>query len=225
MQPADIDAPIVRPVTVKLPARARDTYREMERTLFAMLSGGVEVEAPNFGVAMGKCLQIASGALYTDDEGAWQEVHDAKVQALESVIAEAGGAPVLVAYHWRHSLARLLKAFPHGRHLDADPQTIRDWNAGSIPILFAHPASAGHGLNLQDGGNILAAFDHNWNLEEWQQIVERIGPLRQKQSGYDRPVFIYPIVAEDTFDEDVLDRREGKREVQDILLDAMKRRG
>jgi len=85
-------------------------------------------------------------------------------------------------------------------------------------------ATGGHGLNLQDGGNILALFGHWWNLEEYQQIVERIGPTRQAQAGHDRPVFIYHIVAIGTVDEFVMERRESKREVQDILLEAMKRR-
>ncbi|MDW5429299.1 ATP-dependent helicase, partial [Acinetobacter baumannii] len=91
-------------------------------------------------------------------------IHDLKIQALESVIEEAAGMPVLVAYHFKSDLERLLKAFPKGRHLDKDPQTIHDWNAGKIPVLFAHPASAGHGLNLQDGGNILVFFSHWWDL-------------------------------------------------------------
>lgn len=133
--------------------------------------------------------------------------------------------PVLVAYHFKSDLARLQRAFPKGRALDKDPQTIRDWNAGKIPVLFAHPASAGHGLNLQDGGNILAFFGHWWDLEQFQQIIERIGPTRQAQAGHDRPVFIHHIVAADTVDELVIARRESKREVQDLLLEAMKRRG
>ncbi len=222
--PADTAQPIVRPVEIELPARARQMYQDMERQLFAMV-GTVEVEAPSFGVAMGKCLQIASGAVYTDTEGAWAEVHDAKIAALESIIEEASGMPVLVSYEFRHSLARLLKAFPRGRQLDANPETIRAWNRGDLPVLFAHPASAGHGLNLQDGGNILAFFDHSWNLEYYQQIVERVGPMRQKQAGHDRPVYLYPIVARDTFDEDVIYRQRTKAEVQQVVLDAMKRRG
>ena len=132
--------------------------------------------------------------------------------------------PVLVAYHFKSDLARLHKAFPRGRVLDDNPQTIRDWNAGKIPILFAHPASAGHGLNLQDGGNIVVYFSIDWNLEYHQQILERIGPTRQLQSGYDRPVFVYYILARDTVDEQIKDRLEGKGTVQELLLNAMKRK-
>ena len=130
-----------------------------------------------------------------------------------------------MAYHFKSDLARLQRSFPRGRVLDSDPQTIRDWNAGKIPVLFAHPASAGHGLNLQDGGNILAFFGLWWNLEEHLQIIERIGPTRQAQAGHDRPVFIHYIVAEDTVDDLVLNRLETKRGVQDILMEAMKQRG
>lgn len=132
--------------------------------------------------------------------------------------------PVLVAYHFKSDLQRLLAAFPKGRALDADPSTIVDWNAGRIPILFAHPASAGHGLNLQDGGNILVFFSVNWNLEEHDQIIERIGPMRQKQSGYDRPVYVHYILARDTVDEIVMERLKTKRDVQALLLEAMRRK-
>lgn len=221
----DIREPIVHTIRVDLPAKARRLYRDMEREMFLALECGTEVEAFNAASKTMKCLQLANGAIYTDEDGSWAEVHDAKLQALEDVIEEAAGMPVLVAYHFKSDLARLQRAFPKGRHLDKNPQTIRDWNAGKIPVLFAHPASAGHGLNLQDGGNILAFFGHNWNLEEYLQIVERIGPTRQAQAGHDRPVFIYNIVANDTIDELVIARRESKREVQDLLLEAMKRKG
>ena len=140
-------------------------------------------------------------------------------------MSEASGNPVLVAYHFKSDLVRLQRAFPQGRPLDQNPQTIVDWNAGRIPLLFAHPASAGHGLNLQDGGNILVYFGHWWNLEERLQILERIGPTRQLQAGHNRPVFVHNIIARDTVDELVMARIETKREVQDLLLDAMKRRG
>ncbi|OZI58742.1 DEAD/DEAH box helicase [Bordetella genomosp. 1] len=220
----DLRAPVVNPIYVELPARAREIYRAMEREMFALI-GEHEVEAFNAAAKTMKCLQLANGAAYVDEHAEqWREVHDQKLQALASIIEEAAGMPVLVAYHFRSDLERLRKAFPKGRALDKDPQTLRDWNAGKIPVLFAHPASAGHGLNMQDGGNILAFFSMNWNLEEHLQIIERIGPTRQLQAGHDRPVFIHYILARDTIDEIVLARIQTKREVQDLLLEALKRR-
>ena len=132
------------------------------------------------------------------------------------------GAPLLVAYHFRSDVERLLKHFKQARVLDSDPGTLKAWNAGKIPMLLAHPASAGHGLNLQDGGNILVFFGHNWNLEDRMQIIERIGPVRQLQAGYDRPVWIYNIVCKKTVDNLVLQRVESKKSVQELLLTAMK---
>ena len=108
--------------------------------------------------------------------------------------------------------------------LDANPDTIRDWNAGRVPLLFAHPASAGHGLNLAEGGNILVFFSLNWNLEEHLQIIERIGPMRQAQAGLKRPVFVHYIMARNTVDNMVLGRLQSKKSVQEILLEALKRK-
>lgn len=218
----DIRQPVVNTVRVELPPAARRAYRDMEREMFTSI-GGAEIEAFAAATRTMKCLQLANGAAYTDDKGTWVEVHDAKIQALESIVNEASGMPVLVAYHFKSDAARIQRAFPQARLLDADPQTIRDWNAGKIPMLLAHPASAGHGLNLQDGGNIIAVFGHWWDLEQYQQILERIGPARQLQAGHDRPVFVHHIVAADTVDELVMARRETKRSVQDLLLGAMKR--
>ena len=221
----DLKDPIVTNIFVDLPMKARKHYAEMEKAMFTQLD---EHEVEAFGAAAKtiKCLQIANGAAYVGDgNDDWRVLHDEKIDALASIIEESAGMPVLVAYHFKSDLARLLKAFPAGRALDADPRTLKAWNAGRIPVLFAHPASAGHGLNLQDGGNILVYFSHWWNLEERQQILERVGPTRQMQAGYDRPVFVYNLVARDTVDELVIERVESKREVQDILIAAMKRKG
>jgi SNF2 family DNA or RNA helicase len=219
-----VDEPIRNPIYVTLPPKARRAYNELEAQMYTEIEG-IGVEAPLAMTKTQKCLQLANGAVYGEEGNAsWAEVHDEKLAALESIIEEANGAPVLVAYNFKSDLARLQKTFPQGRVLDADPQTIRDWNNGDIPVLFAHPASAGHGLNLADGGNILAFFSINWNLEEHMQIIERIGPMRQKQAGYDRPVIIHYILAKDTVDETVMLRLEGKKSVQEILLDALNRR-
>ena len=218
----DLKEPIKNVIGVEMPAKARKVYDQLQKEAFAEL-GAHEITAANAAALTVKLLQAANGALYTDESGAWAELHNAKLDALESIVEEAAGMPVLVAYHFKSDLARLRARFPFARELDADPQTITDWNAGKIRMLLAHPASAGHGLNLQDGGNIIAFFGLWWDLEQHQQIVERIGPTRQLQAGYDRPVFVHYITAQGTADELVLARLESKRSVQDILMEAMKR--
>jgi SNF2 family DNA or RNA helicase len=185
----DLLAPIEKTVEVELPELAREMYNDMEQRLFLEIAGH-EVEAFNAASKTMKCLQLASGAIYVDDTGNWKPVHDAKIEALKSVIEEAAGMPVLVAYHFKSDIQRLRKAFPRGRELDKRPSTVRDWNQGKIPVLFAHPGSAGHGLNLQDGGNIIVFFSHWWDMEQRMQIIERIGPVRQLQAGHNRKVYI-----------------------------------
>lgn len=223
-----VDEPIEHVIYVDLPAPARALYNSMEREMFAALEvegiGSVDVEASNAATKVNKCRQIANGFLFTE-EGVWEAIHDEKLKALESVVEEANGMPVLTSYTYVPDRERIRKHFRTARVLDADPDTITQWNEGRIPLLLAHPASAGHGLNLQDGGNILADFGVDWNLEHDMQIIERIGPLRQKQAGYDRPVFRYRIIARDTIEEwGVLPRLQSKRSVQEILIEAMERR-
>lgn len=220
----ELDKPIVTDIRVQLPAKARATYRALEKDLFAKLDSG-EVEITNAAHLSQACLQAGGGALYIG-EGAkdWEELHDAKLDALASILEEANGAPVLVAYQWRHELARIQAAFPFARTLDSSPRTVQDWNEGRVRLLAVHPASAGHGLSLQDGGNRLVYFSHWWNLEERLQVLERIGPVRQAQSGHKRPVFVYNIIADDTLDDVVIARNAGKGTVQDALREAARRR-
>lgn len=223
INPADwfeLEEPIRTIIKVDLPAPAMKAYRQMEKTLFLEVAGS-EVEAMNAASKTMKCLQLANGAVYTDDAGSWEALHDAKIEALAEVIDEANGMPVLVAYQFQSDMERLLKAFPKGRLLKTEKDE-DDFRAGKVPILFAHPASAGHGIDgFQYVTNIIAFFGHWWDLEARQQIIERIGPVRQKQAGLNRPVFIYDIVAVDTVDEIVIARHETKREVQDLLLEAL----
>lgn len=169
------------PVTlaVDLPTKARTLYHQMEREMFVELAG-TEVTAWNAAALSNKCRQIAQGAVYTDPADPptkaprpWMRVHDAKLDALQDLLEELPGEPVLVAYQYRHDLERLRACFPDARELDQDPGTVRDWNAGRVRLLLAHPASAGHGLNLQTGGNILVWFGLDWNLELYLQFNAR----------------------------------------------------
>jgi len=220
----DIQDPIVSPVYVDLPAKARFHYQEMERKMFTEIKQH-EIEAMTAAARTMKCLQLANGAVYIDDSGAWVETHDAKLQALESIVEEAAGMPVLVAIQFKSDRARILRAFPGAVDVATD-SGMATFRAGRAPIGIGHPASMGHGIDgLQDVTNICAIFGHWWNLEEYAQFIARIGPVRQQQSGHNRPTHVYPIVARDTIDELVMARRESKREVQDLLLEAMKRRG
>ena len=220
-----VDEPIEHVIYVDLPPEARRLYRDMERDMFAELeAGGVAVEALNPGSKVNKCRQIANGFLF-DENKQWHVIHDEKLKALDSIVEEASGASVLISYVYIPDKERILKTRKQARYLDADPATERRWNEGLIPELVAHPASAGHGLNLQFGGNILVDFGLDWNLEHDAQIIERIGPQRQKQAGFDRPVFRYRIVARNTIEDwGVLPALRDKRGVQDVLLEAMKRR-
>ena len=222
--PFSVDVPVVRPRFVELPAKARYQYNEMEKNMFAEI-GDHEIEAFNAATKTMKCLQMASGIAWVDAAaGTFAEVHDEKLQELESIVEEAAGMPVLVRYHWVPSLKRILAAFKRAVKFDGSARMIAEWNEGRYPIMLVHAQSAGHGLNLQDGGNILASYDHWWDLEQAEQVIERIGPMRQKQAGHNRPVFHYPIIARDTVDELVIARIESKRTIQDVLREAMKRR-
>jgi SNF2 family DNA or RNA helicase len=216
----DITAPIVNTIRVSLPEDAYFQYQEMEQEMYVSLH---DVEAQNAASKTIKCLQMANGSLYIDDKGNWEEIHDQKLQALDSIIEESAGMPILVVYNFKSDLARLTKRYPQGKVMDQNPKTITDWNAGKIPLLFLHPKSAGHGLNLQDGGNTLAFFSLDWNLEERLQVIERIGPVRQAQAGHNRPVFIHYIIADKTIDEVVLARVNEKRTVMESLMEAMRR--
>lgn len=217
---------IERNIYVDLPAKARKMYRDMERELFITLDSNIEVEVFNAGSKCNKCLQIANGAVIHDtDTRAWEKVHDEKLEALQSIVEETNGERLLVSYQFRSDLERILKAFPKARYLDDNPKTEDAWNRGEIPMLVCHPQGAGHGLSLQDGGRILVDYASGWNLEYDEQVIERLGPTRQFQSGYKRSVFRYRIVARDTIEEHcVLPRLALKMSVQDSIKNAIKLR-
>ena len=224
----DIKQPIINNIYIDLPPKARRHYKDMEDEMFTELEGH-EVEAFGAAARTQKCLQLANGAAYIGEatdpgERKWAAVHDRKLEALDSCVFEAGGMPMLVSYEFKSDKARILKAFPKAVDISTD-EGMKTFMKGRAPIGLAHPKSMGHGVDgLQDVTNIITFFGHNWDLELYDQIIGRIGPVRQAQSGYDRAVFVNHIIARDTVDEMVMARRETKRTIQDILLDAMKRR-
>jgi len=223
----DLHDPIVNVIEVELPRAVRVKYREIERELFTMFDTQ-EVEVFNAGAKSLKCLQLANGAVYLDPDkyGSDQfvEVHSEKLDALEELADETGDDPLLVAYQFRSDLCRLLKRFPDALDLSRKDH-LEAAKAGRGKIWLGHPAGMGHGIDgLQEHCNTLVFFAQDWNLEYHDQILERVGPMRQLQAGKNRPVFVHYIVARDTIDEVVMTRRDSKRDVQDLLLEYMKGR-
>lgn len=163
----------------------------------------------------GKLLQMANGAVYDENRDV-VHIHDKKLEAMDELLESANGNPVLCFYSYKHDLVRLRERFPNGVGID-EPGAIRRWNDGEVPLLFAHPASAGHGLNLQDGGHIIVWFGLPWSLELYQQANNRLYRM-----GQEHPVVIHHIVAEHTLDEKVMSALTDKAATQKSLLDALK---
>ena len=176
---------------------------------------GDEVTAANAGVLSGKLAQMANGAVYVDD-GATLHIHDRKLDALEDIVESMNGKPLLVAYWFRHDAERIEKRVQCVR-LDSD-ETIARWNRGEIPVALIHPASAGHGLNLQSGGSTLVWFGITWSLELYQQTVARL--YRQGQSA--KTVVVQHIIAEGTIDKRILRALKRKDKTQAALIEAVK---
>lgn len=222
-----IKDPIVVPVYVDLPPEARKKYREMERDMLTHI-GGHDIEAFAAAAKIIKCQQLANGAIYTGsdeqverDVSHWVEAHEEKLDALESIIEENDGEPILVAYHFKPDLARLKKRFPDGRHIStkADEDAFK---RGEIPLAFVHPQSIGHGVDgFQNVCHIIVFFALTFDLDPNDQIIERVGPMRQMQAGFDREVLVYQIIARNTIDETVAERLVEKRGVLDATMDAL----
>lgn len=215
----DIAKPIEHRIYVELPAKARAEYRRMQRELIAYINE-TPITAANAAVKSGKLMQLANGAIYKS-ENAFEIAHDEKLDALESIVTETMKANLMVVYHYVSDLKRIKKRFPRAVEI-REKDAITRWNKGEIQMLLVHPRSAGHGLNLQHGGHHICYFGVDWNLEEHVQVLERIGPVRQMQSGYKRSVYVYYIIARATIDELVLARQESKRDMMEALLEALR---
>lgn len=196
-----------------------DTYEEMKKDLVLSLPGG-EITASNAASLSGKLSQMANGAVYTDDES-YIEFHDKKLDALEDIIEAANGQPLMVAYWYKHDLIRIeerLKSLGvQYQRLDSDA-SIEKWNRGELPVALVHPASAGHGLNLQSGGSTLVWFGITWSLELYQQTNARL--YRQGQTA--SCVKIIHLISKGTIDERIVKALSDKDNTQAALIDAVK---
>jgi len=204
---------VMNEIPVWLSDKEQKVYDTMKRDLVLSLEGR-EIDALNAASLSNKLLQMANGAVYADD-GSVAKIHDRKLYALEDIIEATNGKPVLVAYWFKHDLKRILKRFP-AEKLDST-NSIRRWNDGEIPLAVIHPASAGHGLNLQAGGSTLVWFGLTWSLELYQQTNARLWRQGQKDT-----VVIHHIITKSTIDEDVMRALERKDKTQTALIDAVK---
>ncbi|MFS1519639.1 SNF2-related protein [Bacillus sp. SCS-151] len=212
----DLPERINNVINIPLSAKTKAHYRKLEKELLLPFAEG-DVVADTAAVLSNKLLQLANGAVY-DENGNIQEIHDAKLKALEDVVEAANGKPILVFYSYQHDLTRIQEHFKDARKLETS-KDIENWNKGNISMLLAHPASAGHGLNLQAGGHIIVWFGLTWSLELYQQANARLDRQGQKNS-----VVVHHLVAEGSVDEDVMRALEGKALGQDALLQAVKAR-
>lgn len=200
-------------VEIKLSEKEMKTLDIIKRDLIITIEGE-EITAANAAALSSKLLQMANGAVY-DDEGSVIEIHDRKIDALEDLIEAANGKPVLIAYWFKHDLARIRKRFSV-ESLDGS-DSIKSWNAGEIPVAVIHPASAGHGLNLQAGGSTLIWFGLTWSLELYQQTNARLWRQGQKDA-----VVIHHLITKETIDERVMKALKNKDNTQAALIDAVK---
>lgn len=204
---------IMNEVFVQMSAAEEKHYQTMKDDMVLSLKGK-EIDAANSAALSGKLLQMANGAVYDEDHGV-AHLHARKLDALEDLIEAANGKPVLIAYWFKHDLERILERFPAERLDSAD--SIRRWNNGEIPIAVIHPASAGHGLNLQAGGSTLVWFSLTWSLELYQQTNARLWRQGQKDT-----VVIHHIIAKGTIDEQVMKALRLKENVQAALIAAVR---
>lgn len=217
----DLPPRVFNPIKVKLPPKIMKQYREFKRTLVAE---DYDVEAVSQGVLTNKLLQFANGGLYRQIEGTVPPqretlfVHDCKLDALERIIEEAAGQSVLVAYSFKFDLQRIKKRFPRAVVFDEEPNFVKRWNNREIEIGLAHPASIGHGLNLQFGGYIQVWYGLTWSLELYDQFNRRLA-----RPGQESPtVFIHHIIAEGTADEAVMTAMQVKGAEQDDITRAVR---
>ncbi|MGC2873096.1 SNF2-related protein [Ihubacter sp. mB4P-1] len=204
---------VINEVPVYMSEKEQDVYDRFRDDMVAKIKGK-EIDAVNAAVLSGKLLQMANGAVYDDEKNSLL-IHDRKLDALEDLIEGANGKPVLVAYWYQHDAGRIKSRFDV-REIKTS-KDIADWNNGDIPVAIIHPASAGHGLNLQTGGSTLIWFGLTWSLELYQQTNARL-----HRQGQTNTVIIHHIIAKGTIDENVMKALRQKEKIQNALINAVK---
>ena len=203
-------------IEVSMSPKERKLYDDFQKDMVLSI-GDEELDAVNAAALSNKLLQMANGAVYGEDKKIIP-IHDRKLDALEDLVEAANGKPLLVAYWYKHDLQRIKARFKNVRCIDT-AKDIDDWNAGQIPLALIHPASAGHGLNLQDGGCTIVWFGLTWSLELYQQLNARLWRQGQKHT-----VVIHHIITKGTHDEDVMRALENKDTRQSALIEAVRAR-
>ena len=207
--------PIFNNIRLKMPAELKEKYKVFCDEMVLEFFRDGEIIADTKAVLMNKLLQFASGAIY-DNDGKVRFIHDIKIEAIKEIVDEAQGDPILLFYNYKHEFERLKKAFPYIKTLDTQADR-RAWNAGVYPLVACHPASVGHGLNLQDGGHIIVWMSLSWDLEAYDQANARLA-----RSGQKNDVIIHQLLMSGTADAVVLDRLKKKSGVQDNFMEQIK---
>jgi len=207
---------IDRVVEIVLPPDIQKQYDNFEREQVMQIDEE-DISAVNAAALSTKLRQFANGAIYDDDKN-WHEIHAVKLEALEELVEAANGEPVLIFYDFKHDAERIIKRLKgYKPRMLTTSKDIEDWNKRKIEVLLAHPGSAGHGLNLQMGGNIIIWFALNWSLEKYLQANARI-----HRQGQLRPVLINKLVMQKTIDPRICETLENKKEGQEALMEAVK---
>lgn len=207
-----VEEPRYIPVRVKLPPKVIRDYKAFEETLY---SEAYDVEAVSRGVLANKLMQFANGSMYRED-GSIVPVHGEKLAAVEELVKQAAGQNVIIWYGFKFDLEALRKKYPHAVVANEDPEAIKKWNAGQVPVLLAHPASLGHGTNLQYGGHIAIWYGLTFSLELYLQANMRLPRPGQKEQ-----VLIYQIIAEETYDERALNLLSARDATQESLVQSV----
>jgi len=211
---------IVVPMYVDLPEKARNQYDHLEKHMFMEMADESFIEVMNAASLSNKCRQMCQGAVY-DEDGVPVYVHEEKLKALKEVIDESGGVPILCAYSFRSEVPVFMKHFPDAEFINGDcknaDEIVTMWNRKEIKLLFVHPQSVSHGLNMQTGGNLIVWIGLTWSSEQWSQLIGRLD-----RQGQTELVRVVQIVARDTVDEAMMSVVNGKLTGQEALLSALR---